>query len=122
MRSTEEVVGSLRKALLGVGVVLPGLRVDSVLVDLGRCNTRVADRLASALRGERPVVGGYVVDERDDRLGEVMGHVGSAVQLRPLGGGREWDCPPELLRAARQDEVLREHVRLVNRGSWTGRW
>ncbi|MFD0315781.1 hypothetical protein [Streptomyces flavalbus] len=116
MRSTDEVVVSLRKALRGVGVVLPGLRVDAALVDLGRCNARVAERLASALRGERPVVGGYVVDERVDRLGEVMGHVGKSVQLRPMGGGREWDCPVEVLRAARQEEVLREQVRLANRG------
>lgn len=62
MRSTEEVVESLRGALVGVGVVLPSLGVDPVtgasegpfaLVDLGRCNMRTAERLASVLRGRR---------------------------------------------------------------------
>ncbi|MFF8872613.1 hypothetical protein [Streptomyces massasporeus] len=51
MRSTEEIVQSLRDALAGVGVVLPSLGVDPVtgasdepfaLVDLGRCNVRTA--------------------------------------------------------------------------------
>ncbi|WP_405584525.1 hypothetical protein [Streptomyces sp. NBC_01092] len=63
MRSTEEVVVSLREALAGVGLVLPSLRVDPVtgaskepfaLVELGRCNVRTAERLAAALRG-RPM-------------------------------------------------------------------
>ncbi|MEU8992491.1 MULTISPECIES: hypothetical protein [unclassified Streptomyces] len=61
MRSTEEVVLSLREALRGVGVVLPSLSVDPVtgagdepfaLVQLGRCNVRTAERLAAVLRGE----------------------------------------------------------------------
>ncbi len=61
MRSTEEVVVSLRLALGSVGVVLPSLGVDPVtgagdepfaLVRLGRCNVRTAERLAAVLRGE----------------------------------------------------------------------
>ncbi|MCK8437977.1 hypothetical protein G3I77_34715 [Streptomyces sp. D2-8] len=59
MRSTEEIVKSLRDALAGVGVVLPSLRVDPVtaasnepfaLVDLGRCNVRTAEQLTDVLR------------------------------------------------------------------------
>lgn len=59
MRSTEEIVKSLRDALEGVGVVLPSLRVDPVtaasdepfaLVDLGRCNVRTAEQLTDVLR------------------------------------------------------------------------
>ncbi|MEV7067052.1 hypothetical protein AB0N97_30295 [Streptomyces collinus] len=59
MRSTEEIVKSLRDALGGVGVVLPSLRVDPVtaasdepfaLVDLGRCNVRTAEQLTDVLR------------------------------------------------------------------------
>ncbi|MFD5837397.1 hypothetical protein ACFWHV_28175 [Streptomyces collinus] len=59
MRSTEEIVKSLRDAFAGVGVVLPSLRVDPVtaasdepfaLVDLGRCNVRTAEQLADVLR------------------------------------------------------------------------
>jgi hypothetical protein len=123
VRSTQEVLESLRQALTGVGVVLPSLAVDPLtgagdepfpLVDLGRCNVRTAERLASVLRGERPPVGSYVVDERNGRVGEVMGHLGGKVQLRPLGGGREWDCEPGATRPAPQGDVLRARVRKVN--------
>jgi len=126
VRSTEEVVESLREALTGAGVVLPSLRVDPVtaaseepfaLVALGRCNVRTAERLASVLRGETPVVGSYAVDVRDGRVGEVMGHVGGLVQLRPLAGGREWDCPRESVGPAPSAEVLRARVRRINRDS-----
>ncbi|WP_254401153.1 hypothetical protein [Streptomyces sp. AC555_RSS877] len=123
VRPTEEIVASLRKALVGVGIILPSLRVDPVtgasdepfaLVELGRCNVRTAERLASVLRGERPAIGTHVVDVRDGRLGEVMGHVGGRVQLRPVVGGREWDCPPESTGPAPQEELLRARVRRVN--------
>lgn len=109
---------------MGVGVVLPSLTVDPVtgasdepfaLVDLGRCNSRTAERLASVLRGERPAVGTHALDVRDGRVGEVMGHVGGRVQLRPLAGGREWECPPESVGAAPPEEVLRARVRQANR-------
>jgi hypothetical protein len=56
----------------------------------------------------------YAVDVRSGRLGEVMGREGGYVQLRPVGGGREWDCPPESVREAATGEVLRERVRQVN--------
>jgi len=124
VRPTEEVVQTLREALVGVGVVLPSLCVDPVtgasdepfaLVELGRCNVRTAERLASVLRGERPAIGTHVVDVRDGRLGEVMGHVGGRVQLRPVAGGREWDCPPESTGPAPQADVLRARVRKVNK-------
>ncbi|MFL4905162.1 hypothetical protein ACJ6WF_18720 [Streptomyces sp. MMS24-I2-30] len=67
------------------------------------------------MSGGRPPVGGYVVDVRNGRLGEVMDHVGGCVQLRPVGGGREWDCPPECVEVAAPGEVLRERVRRLNR-------
>ncbi|OMI87925.1 hypothetical protein BSZ07_21015 [Streptomyces sp. M1013] len=126
MRSTEEVVESLRQALVGAGVVLPSLCVDPVtgasdepfaLVDLGRCNVRVAERLASVVRGERPAVGTHAVDARDGRVGEVMGHVGGSVQLRPVAGGREWDCPRVSVGVARPEEVLKARLRGANRES-----
>ncbi|MET8246051.1 hypothetical protein ABZV31_17485 [Streptomyces sp. NPDC005202] len=59
VRSTEEIVESLRAALEAVGVVLPSLCVDPVtgasdepfaLVDLGRCNVRTAEHLTDVLR------------------------------------------------------------------------
>ncbi|MEU9986221.1 hypothetical protein AB0E10_05305 [Streptomyces sp. NPDC048045] len=52
---------------------------------------------------------------RSGRLGEVMGRVGGYVQLRPVGGGREWDCPPESVEPASPGEVLRERVGRLNR-------
>ncbi|WP_202122786.1 hypothetical protein [Streptomyces sp. BA2] len=62
-----------------------------------------------------PEAGTYAVDFRDGSVGQVMGCEGGLVQLRPLGGGREWDCPPEKVGQALPGEVLRERVRLVNR-------
>ncbi|QHA05430.1 hypothetical protein GQF42_20895 [Streptomyces broussonetiae] len=59
LRTTEDIVESLRDALAGVGVLLPSLRVDPVtgasdepfaLVDLGRCNVRTAERLTDVLK------------------------------------------------------------------------
>ncbi|MET7984283.1 MULTISPECIES: hypothetical protein [unclassified Streptomyces] len=47
-----------------------------------------------------PPAGVCAVDTRTGRVGVVMGHEGPYVQLRPLGGGREWDCPPEAVRRA----------------------
>ncbi|WP_249126156.1 MULTISPECIES: hypothetical protein [unclassified Streptomyces] len=45
-------------------------------------------------------VGSYVVDTRTGRFGVVMGHEGPYVQLRPYGGGREWDAAPDAVREA----------------------
>ena len=56
----------------------------------------------------------YAIDSRNGRVGRVMGRVGGYVQLRPPGGGREWDCPPEALAPAAPGEVLRARVRDVN--------
>ncbi|GGR30920.1 hypothetical protein GCM10010282_24170 [Streptomyces roseolus] len=35
-----------------------------------------------------------------------MGHEGPYVQIRPLGGGREWDVAPEEVREATSAERL----------------
>lgn len=48
--------------------------------------------------------GAYVIDTRTYRIGVVMDHVGGFTQVRPPHGGREWDCPPEVLRAAMTQE------------------
>ncbi|WP_371674546.1 hypothetical protein OG985_30890 [Streptomyces sp. NBC_00289] len=53
-----------------------------------------------------PAVGAYVVDGRSGRLGIVMGHEGPYVQLRPYGGGREWDAEPGAVRHATPAERL----------------
>ncbi|MEU2551681.1 hypothetical protein ACWDU8_35120 [Streptomyces sp. NPDC003388] len=51
-------------------------------------------------------VGSCAVDTRTGRLGIVMGHEGPYVQLRPYGGGREWDCDPRAVRVATPGEQL----------------
>ncbi|MEU8955678.1 hypothetical protein AB0C93_15380 [Streptomyces sp. NPDC048518] len=52
-------------------------------------------------------VGTWVVDGTRQRLGRVMGHEGPYIQLRPPGGGREWDVRPESVREAVEHEILR---------------
>ncbi|MEU7277331.1 hypothetical protein AB0A69_00830 [Streptomyces sp. NPDC045431] len=51
-------------------------------------------------------VGSYVVEISTGRVGRVMGHAGPCLQLRPYGGGREWECPPEEVRPATDAERL----------------
>jgi hypothetical protein len=57
-----------------------------------------------------PSLGTYAVDTRTNRVGQVMGHEGPYVQLRPPGGGREWDVPPEAVRPASVRDELRARV------------
>ncbi|GAA3235092.1 hypothetical protein MTQ10_12760 [Streptomyces sp. XM83C] len=54
----------------------------------------------------KPPLGSHVVDTRTGRVGIVMGHEGPYVQLRPYGGGREWDASPEVVRPATPAERL----------------
>ncbi|MFI9766044.1 hypothetical protein ACIHJG_04145 [Streptomyces sp. NPDC052415] len=55
----------------------------------------------------KPPLGSHVMDIRTGRIGIVMGHEGPYVQLRPYGGGREWDVAPDGLRPATPAERLR---------------
>lgn len=59
-------------------------------------------------------VGTYAVDTTSGRVGRVMGQVGGYVQLRPLGGGREWDCVPDVVRPATQEERVTAITAYVN--------
>ncbi|MEU2717223.1 hypothetical protein [Streptomyces sp. NPDC007205] len=63
---------------------------------------------------KRPAVGSHVVDTRTGRLGIVMGAEGPYVQLRPYGGGREWDAEPGALRTATAAERLRAATAYAN--------
>ena len=54
----------------------------------------------------KPSVGTHVVDTRTGKVGIVMGHEGPYVQLRPYGGGREWDADPGAVRGATTAERL----------------
>ncbi|MER5182164.1 hypothetical protein ABT009_28050 [Streptomyces sp. NPDC002896] len=62
----------------------------------------------------KPPIGSYAVDTRTGKVGRVVGHEGSYVQLRPLGGGREWDCEPGAVRAATAAERLRAATAYAN--------
>lgn len=68
---------------------------------------------------EGPRLDDIVTDTNADKLGRVMGFVGLYVQLRPLGGGREWDARPEHLKPARCSEALKASVAEANARSRT---
>ncbi|WP_030419757.1 hypothetical protein VM636_21020 [Streptomyces sp. SCSIO 75703] len=53
-----------------------------------------------------PPVGAHAVDTGTGRVGVVMGHEGPYVQMRPYGGGREWDAEPQAVRRATTAERL----------------
>ncbi|WRZ96337.1 hypothetical protein OHB54_13825 [Streptomyces sp. NBC_01007] len=55
-----------------------------------------------------------MVDRARDRVGRVMGHEGPHLQIRPLGGGVEWDADPRHVRTLGQDESLRALVAEAN--------
>lgn len=44
--------------------------------------------------------GVLALDTRRSKVGEVMGHVAGRVQLRPVGGGLEWDASPDDVQLA----------------------
>ncbi|NBM18583.1 hypothetical protein [Streptomyces sp. GC420] len=54
------------------------------------------------------------MDTDTGRLGEVMGSEGGTLQLRPPGGGLEWDCRPEAARPASPGEELSAKVAHAN--------
>jgi hypothetical protein len=64
-----------------------------------------------------PEIGDLVYDESTGRIGRVMGHVGPCWQLRPVGGGREWDAPGPL-RPVTLAEALSQGVATANARSW----
>lgn len=79
--------------------------------------------IAEASKGAivKPDVGTVALDAERDRMGVVMGHEGPYVQLRPEGGGREWDALPEDLQPVTASEALRSKVRAANARSTEGR-
>ncbi|MEV6055926.1 hypothetical protein [Streptomyces sp. NPDC052107] len=54
----------------------------------------------------KPPIGSHAMDTRTGRVGIVMGHVGPYLQLRPYGGGREWDADPGAVRLATPAERM----------------
>ncbi|MFE7842727.1 hypothetical protein ACFU53_43695 [Streptomyces sp. NPDC057474] len=64
--------------------------------------------------------GALVIDMKTDKIGYVMGRAGPYVQLRPPGGGREWDADPDAIRQATDTKVLRARVTEMNRAERLG--
>ncbi|MET4926930.1 hypothetical protein P3L51_32030 [Streptomyces sp. PSRA5] len=65
-------------------------------------------------------VGDTVHDPARDRVGVVMARQGPYIQLRPLGGGREWDADPTRVRRLGPAELLSARVADVNTRSRAG--
>ena len=61
-----------------------------------------------------PRLGDTVEDTEASRIGKVAGFVGPYIQLRPIGGGLEWDARPERLRPVTAGTALSEGVSLAN--------
>lgn len=67
------------------------------------------------MRAELPLNSLAVDTSRGDKIGYVMGRVGPDIQLRPPGGGVEWDVAPKDVRPATETELLRARVTELNR-------
>lgn len=61
-----------------------------------------------------PAVGDTVRDTALDRIGVVMGHEGSHLQLCPINGGTYWNTDPAAVRPVGPDEFLLARLRAVN--------
>ncbi|MGW1673699.1 hypothetical protein [Streptomyces sp. NPDC002324] len=59
-------------------------------------------------------LGDTVRDAGSGRIGRVMGFVGPYVQLRPVGGGLEWDALLEGLGPVTRSEALSDSVARSN--------
>ncbi|MCX5561714.1 hypothetical protein [Streptomyces sp. NBC_00038] len=65
------------------------------------------------MNGYSPEIGDLVWDEMTRKVCRVVDHVGPYWQLKPPGGGREWDAHG-LLRPATAAERLSAGVALAN--------
>jgi hypothetical protein len=59
-------------------------------------------------------IGSYVVDIRTGRVGRLVGEAGPHLRLRPVGGGREWECASDMVRPATAAERIRATTAYVN--------
>ncbi|MYT33529.1 MULTISPECIES: hypothetical protein [unclassified Streptomyces] len=69
------------------------------------------------MSGYDPGKGEIVRDRLRDRVGRVMDREGACFQLRPLGGGVEWDAAPEDIEPVAVSAALSGHVAELNRHS-----
>ena len=70
----------------------------------------------------KPNLGDTVEDTGTKRVGKVMGFEGLYVQMRPIGGGLEWDAQLENLQPATDAEALRSAVAMANARSRGEQW
>ncbi len=68
----------------------------------------------------RPEIGEPAVDRATGRVGIVMGEVGGRVQLRPIGGGIEWEALPAQVVPPGTREELSTRLAVRNRHSRIG--
>jgi len=113
-RGTARFRGRLRKPRDRACVRVAGGRVDP------SAGCPVGERAVTADM-YKPGLGDLVEDAGSKRTGEVMGFEGPYVQLRPVGGGREWDAMPECLRPLTRAEALRVAVAVANARSRASR-
>ncbi|WP_405741908.1 hypothetical protein OG422_09340 [Streptomyces sp. NBC_01525] len=64
--------------------------------------------------GVRPPVGAFALDIRTARVGKVVAVDGEILRLRPVGGGRDWECARTTVRPATVTERLRATTAYVN--------
>ncbi|ELP65522.1 hypothetical protein ACKI1I_15225 [Streptomyces turgidiscabies] len=63
---------------------------------------------------DTPRIHDIVKDIDTNKIGRVMDFVGRCVQLRPIGGGREWDARPERLEPTDLSDALSVDVAEAN--------
>lgn len=68
----------------------------------------------------RPGIGELAKDTARGRIGVVMGKVGGRVQIRPIGGGTEWDAIPDNVEPPSAREELSARLAIKNGNSRDG--
>ncbi|MGW0600607.1 hypothetical protein ACWD11_26245 [Streptomyces sp. NPDC002776] len=68
----------------------------------------------------RPGIGELAKDTAKGRIGIVMGELGGRVQIRPIGGGREWDAMPDKVVQPGAREELSARLAIMNGNSKDG--
>ncbi|MFE6197292.1 hypothetical protein [Streptomyces sp. NPDC057838] len=68
----------------------------------------------------RPGIGELAKDTAKGRIGIVMGELGGRVQIRPVGGGREWDATPDKVVRPSAREELSARLAIRNGNSRDG--
>jgi hypothetical protein len=68
----------------------------------------------------KPGIGELAKDTSSGRIGIVMGEVGARVQIRPVGGGVEWDVLPDNVVAPTAREELSVRLAIKNANSRGG--